>query len=160
MSKGLLIDPLVLDPAEFPPLPLQPGFAQLVKDELGNVVTSADGFDQAVADAVAVIDALDGILTVMGNDLVDAFLEADLIDPQPVSDTVDGYTASLTPTSSAVDDLGTLVGTAAAPTPTPPSGGGGGGGGGTATTTSSAVVTVTLTGAPSPQILCFNVKVV
>lgn len=121
----VLIQPLVLPTDEFPQLPLDPGFAKLVQDELGNVVTPTDGFDDVVAEAIAIVDGVDSALDALGGGLLDAFAEADLIDAKPVSDTVAGFTASLGPTSSAVDDLGTLLATVAPPTPT---GGGGGGG--------------------------------
>lgn len=109
MSKARLIEPLVLPPDEFPPLPLDPGFAQLVQDDLGNVVTATDGFDAIVAEAIGIVDAIDGGLDALGGGLLEAFAEADLIDAKPVGDTVAGFTASLDPTSSAVDDLGTLL---------------------------------------------------
>src|SRR5258708_20602537 len=44
----IFIQPLVLPTDEFPPLPLDPGFAKLVQDELGNVVTPTDGFADIV----------------------------------------------------------------------------------------------------------------
>ncbi len=76
-----LIELLVLDPADFSPLPLQPGFAQLVQDELGDVATPADGFDDVLAEAVGIVDALAGALDSLGGELLDAFAEADLVDP-------------------------------------------------------------------------------
>src|SRR5258707_304701 len=81
-----LIELLVLDPADFPPLPLQPGFAQLVQDELGDVATPADGFDEVLAGAVGIVDALDAALGDLGGGLLDAFAEADLVDPAAAGD--------------------------------------------------------------------------
>jgi hypothetical protein len=124
VDSKVLIQPLVLPPDEFPPLPLDPGFSQMVQDDLGNVVTAADGFDALVAEVLGIVDAIDSGLDALGGGLLDAFAEADLIDAAPVGDTVAGFTASLAPTSSAVDDLGTLLTTATTPAPT--SGGGGG----------------------------------
>jgi hypothetical protein len=121
MSNGdLLIAPLVLDPADFPPLPLQPGFSQLVNDELGNAATPTDGFDEVFAEVVAIVDALDSALGTLAGELLDAFGEADTIDAQPVSVTADSFTASLAPSDTAVGNLGTLLGAAAAPTPPAP----------------------------------------
>src|SRR6266851_427144 len=124
-DSNLLIQQLELDPADFPPLPLQPGFAQLVTDTLGNVATPTDGFDDVMGEAIAIVDALDTALGALALDLLSAFAEADTIDALPVSGTVIAFTASLAPSSAAVDDLGTLLGTATPPSPT---GGGGGGG--------------------------------
>jgi hypothetical protein len=117
MAENLLIQPLVLDPADFPPLPLQPGFAQLVSDELGDQGTPADGFDDIVGEAIALVDVLDSALGGLGFELLDAFAEADLIDPTPVGDTVAGFTKSLEASSTAVDELGKLLSGAAPPTP-------------------------------------------
>jgi len=124
-DSNLLIQPLELDPADFPPLPLQPGFAQLVTDTLGNVATPTDGFDDVMGEAIAIVDALDIALGALALDLLSAFAEADTIDEQPVDTNILGFVASLTPSDAAVDDLGKLLGTA-----TPPRPGGGGGGGG------------------------------
>jgi hypothetical protein len=128
MSNGdLLIQPLEIDPSDFPPLPLQPGFTQLVSDELGNAATPTDGFDDVFAEVVAIVDALDSALGTLEGELLRAFVEADTVDARPVSATADHFAASLAPTDAAVNNLGTLLGAAAAPTP--PSGGGDGGGG-------------------------------
>jgi hypothetical protein len=123
-----LIDPLTIDPADFPPLPLDPGFLQLASDELGNAATPADGFDSVLTEVIGIVDTLAGVLDALGAELLFAFAEADLIDPAPVDVTVAGFAASLDVTSTAVDDFGTLL--AGGTTPTPPAGGGGGGGGG------------------------------
>lgn len=122
MVKTRLIEPLVLNPAEFPPLPLKPGFAQLVADELGNAATPADGFDTVFSDLLAVMDTLDAVATALGADLVNAFTEADLIDPGPVAATAAGFTSSLVAPTAAVSALGTqLAGVKPAqpPKPTP-----------------------------------------
>jgi hypothetical protein len=121
-DSDVLIQPLVLDPADFPPLPLQPGFLELVSDELRDSATPADGFDDVVGELIAIVDALDAGLLALNPTLGDTFAEADTIDAQPVSDTVDGFGPALDPTSSAVDDLGTLLSSVAAPAP--PAGGG------------------------------------
>src|SRR6266852_1068172 len=119
-DSNLLIQPLVLDPADFPALPLDPGFLHLVMDELGDTSTPADGFDDVVGEVIAIVDALDAALTALNPTLGDTFAEADTIDAQPVSDTVDGFLPGLTPSDSAVNDLGTLLGGGAAPTPPAP----------------------------------------
>src|SRR5713226_1707614 len=101
-DSNLLIQPLDLDPADFPPLPLQPGFAQLVTDTLGNTATPTDGFDEVMGEVIAIVDALDTALGGLALDLLSAFAEADAIDAAPVSDTAAGFTASLDPSSAAV----------------------------------------------------------
>ena len=117
MANDLLIQPLVLDTSDFPPLPLQPGFSQLASDELSNQATPTDGFDDVLAEALAIVDALDAALGVLGSDLLSAFAEADLIDPAPVGDTVAGFTASLGPSDTSVTNLGTLLSAAGPPAP-------------------------------------------
>src|SRR6266446_6527215 len=116
-DSNLLIQPLELDPADFPPLPLQPGFAQLVTDTLGNVATPTDGFDDVMGEAIAIVDALDTALGLLAADLLDTFAEADTIDAAPVSDNAAGFTASLAVSSALNDQLGTLLGSATGPVP-------------------------------------------
>lgn len=131
-DSNLLIQPLELDPADFPPLPLQPGFLQLVTDELGDTATPADGFDDIVSEVIAIVDALEAGLLALNPTLEDTFAEADTIDAQPVSDTVDSFLPAVAVSSTVVDDLGVLLAGAATPTPptptppapTPASGGG------------------------------------
>lgn len=121
MAGTLLIQPLVLDPADFPPLPLQPGFAQLVSDELGTAATSADGFDDVFAEAVGIVDALAGALDSLGNELLATFADADLVDPTAATDNLVAGAAAVGASSTAVDALGTLLTTSSAPTaPAPP----------------------------------------
>src|SRR5216683_2727821 len=118
-----LIELLVLDPADFPPLPLQPGFAQLVQDELGDVATPADGFDDVLAEAVGIVDALAGALDSLGGELLDAFAEADLVDPAAAGDNLVAGEAAVGAAGAALDGLGTLItSSSGAPSaPAPPS---------------------------------------
>ncbi len=157
-DSSVLIEPLVLDPADFPPLPLQPGFAQLVQDELGTAGTPDDGFDAVFTEVVGIVDALDAALGGLANDLLDAFAEADLVDPAAASDNLVAGTAAVSASSSLVDNLGTLITIASTPTapPTPPSAPPGGGG---AVGTYSCVVTYNATPGPGPQTLCISAKV-
>src|SRR5712692_726655 len=133
-DSDLLIQPLTIEPADFPPLPLQPGFAQLVMDELGDVATPADGFDEVLAGAVGIVDALDAALGDLGGELLDAFAEADLVDPAAAGDNLVAGQAAVVAAGAAVDGLGTIITSLSPPTPKPappgPPGGGGGGGGG------------------------------
>src|SRR5258708_9707732 len=116
-DSNLLIQPLELDPADFPPLPLQPGFLQLVMDELGDQATPADGFDDVVGEVIGIIAALDAALSALNPTLEDTFAEADTIDAHAVTATVDGFTAALVPVSAAVDELGALLSGAGRPRP-------------------------------------------
>src|SRR5260370_30692907 len=104
-----LIELLVLDPAAFPPLPLQPGFAQLVQDELGDVAGPADGFDDVTAELVGIVDALAGELDSLGGELLDAFAEADLVDPAAAGENLVAGEATVVAAGTAVDGLGTLI---------------------------------------------------
>ena len=123
-DSDLLIQPLTIEPADFPPLPLQPGFAQLVMDELGDVATPADGFDDVLAEAVGIVDALAGALDSLGGELLDAFAEADLVDPAAAGDNLVAGSAAVGAAGAAVDTLGTLLTTSTSPTapgaPPPP----------------------------------------
>jgi hypothetical protein len=130
-DSNLLIQPLVLDPADFPPLPLQPGFAQLVQDELGYFATPADGFDDVLAEAVGIVDALAGALESLGGELLDSFAEADLVDPAAAGDNLVTGSAAVGVAGTAVDSLGTLITLSSTPPTAPPPGGGGAGTGGT-----------------------------
>ncbi len=117
-----LIELLVLDPADFPPLPLQPGFAQLVMDELGDVATPADGFDDVLAEAVGIVDALAGALDSLGGELLDTFAEADLVDPAAAGDNLVAGEAAVGAAGAAVDSLGGLIASSSGPTAAPPPG--------------------------------------
>jgi hypothetical protein len=99
----------------------------MVNDELGNAALPTDGFDSIFDELVAIVEGLDQALGVLAGELVSAFGEADTIDAAPVGDTLTGFAGALPASSSAVDDLGTLL---AGTTPPAPTGGGGGGGGG------------------------------
>src|SRR5713101_7798223 len=111
-DSDLLIQPLTIDPADFPPLPLQPGFAQLVMDELGDVATPADGFDDVLAEAVGIVDALAGALDSLGGELLDTFAEADLVARE----------AAVGAAGAAVNSLGVLITSSSGPTIPPPPG--------------------------------------
>jgi hypothetical protein len=115
------IDPL--DPSTLPPEDPAPGLEQFIIDNAPNDATPFDGFDQAFTDTVGIVDALDSALGSLEGSLLDAFSEADTIDPAPVGATVAGYSASLGPSSTAADNLGTLLTGAASPTPPAPAGG-------------------------------------
>jgi len=91
-----------------------------VSDELGDSATPADGFDDVVGEVIGIIAALDAALTALNPTLGDTFAEADTIDAQPVSDTVDGFLPAVAPSDSAVNDLGTLLSVGAAPAPPAP----------------------------------------
>jgi len=108
-DSDLLIQPLTIDPADFPPLPLQPGFAQLVQDELGDVATPGDGFDEVLTEALGIVDALAGALDSLGGELLDAFAEADLVDPAAAGDNLVAGQAAVDAAGTAVAGLGTLI---------------------------------------------------
>lgn len=121
MADALLIQPLVIDPADFPPLPLQPGFAQLVQDELGTAATSADGFDEVFTEVVGVVDALAGALDSLGSELLNAFAEADLVDPTAAGNNLVAGAAAVGAAGTVVDNLGGLITSSSTPTaPSPP----------------------------------------
>jgi hypothetical protein len=116
-----------LDAADIPPADPPPGLEQFILDNAPTDATPLDGFDAVFTETVGIIDALDAALGGLAGELLSAFAEADLVDAAPVADTVAGFTSSLGPVSTGVDDLGTLLRSA-----TPPSPGGGAGGGGSA----------------------------
>lgn len=110
------IDPL--DPTDFPPADPPPNLEQFIIDNAPTDASPADGFDVAFTETVGIVDALDSALGDMEGSLLLAFGEADTIDAQPVSATVDGFTGSLAPSSSSVDALGTLLVSSSPPSPT------------------------------------------
>jgi hypothetical protein len=114
-----------LDPSIIPPAEQPPGLEQFILDNAGDVATPADGFDQVFLETVGIVDALDSALATLEGDLLAAFAEADAIDAAPVGDTAAGFDASLGVSSTAVDDLGTLLSGVTPPTPPAPGGGGG-----------------------------------
>ncbi len=129
-DSKLLIEPLVLDPSDFPPLPLEPGFTQLANDTLGNAATELDGFDSVFADAAAILDALDNALSELGGadggTLDDTFEEILQFDPADAGGHVVEASAAIADAGTNVDKLGNQLAAASLPAP------GGGGGGGSA----------------------------
>lgn len=119
-TSTLVIQPIVLDPADFPPLPLQPGFLDLVNQTLGFAATPLDGIDQLIGELIDITEGLDAALQSMDADLTDTFLEAFTIDPTPVAGTLVGYGGALPASDAAVNDLGTLLSGAALGTPPAP----------------------------------------
>src|SRR5260370_4111254 len=149
-TPPLFTQPVGRVPAAFPPLPLDPGFLQLVSDELQDAALPTDGFDTVFDELVAIVDALDTALGLLNPTLDETFAEALTIDAQPVSDTVDLFTASLVPSDSAVNDLGALLAGVAAPAPSVR-------GGGAAGTVYTAAVTLSFSnGGFSPEV-CLKV---
>lgn len=113
-----------LEPGDFPGPDPPPCLEDFIGANSPTDATELDGFDQYFADTAAVVDTLEAALGSLEGDLASSFTEADTIDPKPVADTAAGFTASLDPSSQAVNDLGTLLGTVSPPSP-------GGGAGGT-----------------------------
>jgi hypothetical protein len=127
------LDPL--DPATLPPEDPPPNLEQYVQDTIGDAGTPEDGFDAQFDDLISILDSMDSILGTLASDLLEAFLEADTIDPTPVGDTLTGFTDALVDPSQSTTNLGTLLSQSGPPAP-----GGGGGGGGTAAPTCEATL--------------------
>lgn len=107
-----------LDPADFPTADQPPLLEQFIEANAPTDATPLDGFDSVFTEAVGLVDAFDALLGGLAGELLSAFTEADLIDPTSAGDTVAGFTATLVPISSGVDDLGKLLASATPPTPT------------------------------------------
>jgi hypothetical protein len=100
-----------------------PGFTQLVQDVLGDAASPVDGFDAALTDAAALVEALDAALGALDGELFNAFAEADLVDPQEAADNAAAFAVSSAAINATVDNFGTLVGVPATPVagnPPPP----------------------------------------
>src|SRR6266849_6202289 len=111
----VLIQPL--DLADFDPsqVPTDPGFTQLLNNELGIQATDLDGFNLVFDEAVAIVDALGGALEGLGFALVDAFGEADTIDEAPLGEHLTALTGQLAAGAAIVASTDALLGTAAPP---------------------------------------------
>src|SRR5713226_120967 len=122
----VLIEPL--DLADFDPaqVPSDPGFTELLNNELGIQATDLDGFNLVFDEAVAIVDALGGALEGLGFALLDSFAEADTINEAPLAGDIGTFTAGVAVGQAVTSDVDTLLGTVA---PAPPAGGGGAGGG-------------------------------
>lgn len=121
-TKKVLIEPLVVDVSDLPPLPLHPGFADLVGQELGDSGTPADGFDGALSDLTAIVDALESGLVLLGGadggDLDDTFAEILTLDPGPPGDNLAAALAAVPVGDALQSALGSVLTGAAPPTPT------------------------------------------
>jgi hypothetical protein len=127
VADKVLIQPL--DLADFDPstYPSDPGFADLVNQELTDSGTPADGFDGVWEDLVAIVDALEEGMILLGGadggDLDDTFAEILELDPTEAGDHVALLSAAIPDVQTNVDNLGTLLG--GPPLPGPVTGGGG-----------------------------------
>lgn len=128
MSGDRAIDPLPLDQFPQESDTQDPGFEQLFAQLVDTAATPADGFDDDVAAAIAILDALDTSLASMsgqdGGTLDDAFADALSIDPTTAGEDVANFSAALPDLQTNVDNLGTLL--TGPPLPGPVPGGGGG----------------------------------
>lgn len=127
MSGNNAIDPLPLQDFPQESDTQDPGFEQLFADLTGITATDADGFDQDVAAASALLDSLQASLDTMGGQtggtLDDAFAEMDALDPAPAGDDVVNLSAAIPDMSTNVDNLGNIL--TGPPLPGPVTGGGG-----------------------------------
>src|SRR5438445_13444710 len=89
----VLIEPL--DLADFDPsqVPSDPGFTELLNNELGVQATDLDGFGLVFDEAVAIVDALGGALEGLAFALLDSFAEADTIDEASLGGDIGTFTA-------------------------------------------------------------------
>lgn len=151
MSSRVLIQPLNLADFPTPTDALNPGFADLVNNELGDAVTAADGFDAILSELEAIVDALDNGLSILagadGGTLDDTFAEILALDPAPAAQNVADFQAASSAYDTDVDALGTLLTGAGPPAPSK-----------AGQSTASLVVTFT-GGAGSPQTLCLTAEV-
>src|SRR6266849_7889892 len=115
----VLIEPL--DLADFDPsqVPSDPGFTELLNNELGVQATDLDGFNLVFDEAVAIVDALGGALEGLGFALLDAFGEADTINEAPLGDHLTAFAGQLAAGAAIVASTDALLGTAASPPPAP-----------------------------------------
>jgi hypothetical protein len=132
MASDCAIQPLDLTTFPSPDDVANPGFTDLFAELVGDAGTPADGFEDDLAIASALLDSIDGALNALGGadggTLDDTFAEILTVDPQEMADLQAQHAAALPAGDQAETDLGNLL--AAAGTPAPSGGGGGGGGSG------------------------------
>ncbi len=122
MAAKVLIQPLDLSNFDPSTYPSDPGFADLVTQELGDSGTLSDGFDTVWEDLVAIVDALEEGMILLGGadggDLDDTFADILTVDPTEAGDHVAQLSAAIPDVEGHVDNLGSPL-TAASP-PAPP----------------------------------------
>lgn len=128
MSERKLIAPL--DLADFDPsvFSSNPGFTDMVNQELGNAATPDDGFEPVFEELVGIVDSLDTGLALLGGadggTLDDTFEEILTLDDGPPHDNLVAATGDIPVGDAITADLGTLLGDATG-AGTPPSSSGG-----------------------------------
>ncbi len=127
MSDKVLIQPLDLGDFDPSTYPSDPGFTDLVNQELSDSGTPADGFDGVWEDLVAIVDALEQGYVLLGGadggDLDDTFAEILELDPTEAGEHVTLLSAAIPDVETHVDNLGNLL--SGPPLPGPVPGGGG-----------------------------------
>lgn len=128
MSGTNAIDPLPLGDFPLESDTQDPGFEQLFSDLVGDAGTPADGFEDDVDIANALLDSLDASLDSLsgqtGGTLDDTFADILSVDPEPARMDAVNFAAALPDMQTNVDNLGNLVAGAALPAPPAPTGGG------------------------------------
>jgi len=134
MSHGRAIDPLPLEDFPTEQESADPGFTQLFSELVGDAGTPADGFEDAVLEASALLDSLDAGLGLLGGQtggtLDEAFADIETLDAGPVGDNLISFQTDLPAAFAPVDNLGNLITGVTLPAPPGVGGGGGGAGGG------------------------------
>ena len=103
-------------------------FTQSLIDTLGSLGTPDDGFDQYVADTIALIGVGASLGPLLDGDLGTAAGIAGTIDPNSLNDVTAALPGYLATGDAIVTDANALLSSITGP-PTPPTAGGGGGGG-------------------------------
>lgn len=93
-DPNLFIQPLDLSQFAASDSNTNPGFTQLVTDTLGSGGSSADGFDQLVADTAAGLDVLDQVLGEQDAALDELLALAGATDPGQLDNSLAGYAST------------------------------------------------------------------
>jgi len=107
-----LIEPLDLTDFDPSQVPDNPGFTDLLSQELGIQATDLDGFSLVFDQAVALVDALGGALEGLGLTLLGAFAEADSITEAPLGELLTSFSGQLTTGAAIVASTDALLGSA------------------------------------------------
>lgn len=150
MPNDCAIQPL--DVSSFPSLDdiSNPGFTELFNELVGDAGTAADGYDNDIATANELLDAIDSGLAGLGGadggTLDDTFEEILTVDPQPIADLQAQHAAAIPAGDQAEQDLTNLI---AGVSSGAPGGGGSGGAGGCDSIDFGSVPTSTASGSAS-----------
>jgi len=94
LTDNVFIEPLDLSQFNPSPSALDPGFAQLVHDTLGDSGSNLDSFEEVLTDAAGIVDALDKATAAQDAALDDVLVLLDTTNPEKLDGSMGGYASS------------------------------------------------------------------